>query len=135
MINQRYTGTPSSRRPILCPTTVQGGDPLIVGGEPCVALDSYQANVGGCTALFNGSFNLPVVAKNSLSPSTGLAIKPGDKVYADGGVLDATTNVRSGFTLDANSSSGIFFGNLDPSETTISSATTNAAAGVVVSSI
>lgn len=135
MINQLYTGTPSSRRQIACPTTVLAGDPLLVGTEPCVALDSYQANIGGTTALFNGSFSLPVTGKSSLSPSVNAAIKPGDKIYADGGVLDATTNVTSGFTLDKNSSTGVLFGNLDPTGPGVGSGLTVAAAPVVVSSI
>ena len=134
MINQVYTGTPSSRRQIACPTTVKAGDPLLVGTEPCVALDSYQANIGGTTALFNGSFALTVVAKSSLSPSVNAGIKPGDKLYADGGVLDAATNVTSGFTIDVNTG-GVLFGNLDPTSAAITSGTTNAAATVVVSSI
>lgn len=135
MINQVYEGTCSSRRPVLLPTTVKAGDPLLVGTEPCVALDSYQANIGGATCLFNGSFSFSVTAKSSLSPSVGLAIKPGDKIYADGGVLDAATNVTTGFTLDANSSTGVFFGRLDPSAVAILTTVTNAAATVLVAQI
>ena len=134
MINQLYTGTPSSRRQIACPTTVQAGDPLLVGTEPCVALDSYQANIGGTTVLLNGSFSLSVTGKSSLSPSVNAQIKPGDKIYADGGVLDATTNVTTGFTLDVNTG-GVLFGHLDPTGPGVASGVTAPAAPVVVSSI
>jgi hypothetical protein len=40
----------------------------------------------------------------------GLAIKPGDKVYAVGGTLDATTGCYYGFTLCAEDT-GRYFGN------------------------
>ncbi len=132
MINQIYSGTPSSRRQVLLPTTIVAGQAILVGTEPAVALDSYQANIGGATCLFNGSFSLSVTAKSSLSPSVGAAVNPGDKLYADGGTLDSATNVTYGFTLDKNSSSGVLFGRLDPSAATILSAATNTAATVVV---
>lgn len=120
MMNQLYTGTPSSRRGILCPSTVVSGDPLFVGNDPCVALDTYQSAVGGCTALFDGSFNLFVISRSANSPLVNTVLKPGDKIYASGGTRDATTNVLSGFTLDGNSS-GLFFGVLDPSQTAMTS--------------
>ena len=80
MKNQLYTGTPTSPRFVLLPTTVKAGDALLVGVDPCVALDDYQTVSGGATCYFNGSFSLTVVAKSSLSPSTGKAIKPGDPI-------------------------------------------------------
>lgn len=135
MINQIFSGTPSSRRQVLLPATVKAGDAILVGSEPAVALDSYQANIGGATCLFNGSFALSVTAKSSLSPSTGSQVNPGDKLYADGGVLDAATNVTTGFTLDKNSSTGVLFGRLDPSAASISSSATNTAANVFVAQI
>lgn len=130
MKNQVYTGTPTSRRWCQLPTTVKAGDPVLVGIVAGVALDDYQANVGGATVLFNGSFTLSVTAKSSLSPSVGAALKVGDRVYADGGTLDATTNVRTGFTLDANSSTGILFGEIDPTGNAILASATDTAATV-----
>jgi predicted RecA/RadA family phage recombinase len=112
-VNQIYSGTPSSRRQVLFPTTITSGQAILTGKEPCVTLDSYQANIGGATCEFNGTFALSVTAKSSLSPSTGVALKPGDALYADGGTVDATTNVTYGFTIDANSA-GVPFGYVDP---------------------
>ena len=132
MINQVYTGTPTSRRFALCPTTVKAGDAVLIGKEPAFALDDYQAVTGGSTFLMNGTFTYSVTAKSSLSPSTGAAIKPGDILYADGGTTDTVTNVTTGFTLDANTG-GTAFGWLDPSSTAgILTTVTNATAEVKI---
>lgn len=130
MKNQVFTGTPTGRRFALCPTTVKAGDAVLLGTEPAVALDDYQSNTGGTTFLINGSFTLTVVAVTVISPPSNLVIKPGDKVYYDGGTLDATTNVKTGGTIDANSSTGILFGHLDPNNGTITSGTTSTSATV-----
>lgn len=98
------------------------GDPLLFGtgtapgfGLAGVAQNSYTPPTGVATGNisvdFEGVYFLTVTAKSALSPSTGKAINPGDKIYADGGTLDATTGCTYGFTLDANSSSGVYFGN------------------------
>jgi len=129
MKNQVFTGTPTSRRFALCPSTVKAGNAVLIGAEPAVALDDYQANTGGTTFLLNGSFNLTVVAATVLSPLTGAAAKPGDKLYYDGGTLDSATNVTTGGTIDKNTG-GTFFGNLDPSNPVITSATTSTTAVV-----
>jgi predicted RecA/RadA family phage recombinase len=113
--NQVYTGTPTSRRFATCPTTILAGQPVLLGSEPAIALDNYQANTGGTTFLTGGSFVLTTVGKTSLSPSTPAALKAGAKVYADtDGTTDSVTNVTYGFTLDGNSS-GTLFGYVDPS--------------------
>lgn len=131
MTNQKYTGTPTSRRqPIACPSTVKAGDAVLIGSIPAVALDDFQSNVGGTTFLFGGSFNLTVIGQNSESPVVGAAIKPGDKLYAKG-TLDVTTNVTTGLTIDANSNN-TFFGYLDPSSPTINSGVTDTAATVML---
>ncbi len=132
MINQVFEGTPSSRRQVLLPTNIIAGQMILVGTMPGVALDSYQSNIGGATVDFNGSFSLSVTAKSSLSPSVGAAVNPGDKLYADGGTLDTATNVTYGFTLDKNSSTGVFFGRLDPSALGILTTVTNASATVII---
>jgi hypothetical protein len=116
MKNQLFTGTNTSRRQLTLPNVgLKAGAPVLVGTEPFVLLDDYQANVAGCTGLFNGTFTLTVVGQTSESPQVTHQINPGDNIYAVGGTLDAATNVRYGFTLDANSSSGILFGRLEPS--------------------
>lgn len=112
MKNQLYTGTSTSRRQVALPVSVKAGDPLLVGNRPCVALDDYQANIGGATCLFNGSFSLTVAASSSHSPYTPAAINPGDKIYAFG-TLDAPTNVTYALTLTGDVSDTLF-GNLDP---------------------
>lgn len=122
-INQVYSGTPSSRRQITTPTNVTSGECLLKGAMPCVTLDSYQANIGGMTAFFNGTFALSVTAKSSLSPSVDKAINPGDPIYADGGSTDTPTNVTSGFTLDANTG-GVLIGYLDPTGPAVPTGTT-----------
>lgn len=99
------------------------GDPLIMGLQnspsaslACVAETSYTppgslTPTGNISVKFIGAFFLTVSAKSSINPGTGKAINPGDRVYADGGTTDPTTGVLYGFTLDANSSTGWYFGN------------------------
>lgn len=131
MINQIYPGTDTSRRTFsVCYAGVIAGGPYIIGAvasNRCmsfVALDT-AANVanGLPTGLFGGSFALTVTAKSSLSPSTNAVINPGDPIYADGGTLDAASNMTYGFTLDANSA-GVYFGNLDPTGPALTAGTT-----------
>ena len=125
MLNQSYTGTPTSRRsPLVSLSTVAAGDPVLIGSLPAIALDT-AATVGGGepTFLFGGSFALTVTAKSSLSPSVNHALKPGDPVYADGGTLDATSNMTTGFTLDANTG-GVLFGHVDPTGPGLATGTT-----------
>ena len=132
MINDVYTGTPTSRRFVKMPNvSIVAGQPLIVGGLPCVALDSYQSNEGGATCLFGGTFSLTVVGETVVSPQTGAIIKPGDKVHASGGTTDSTTNVTYGFTLTAVSADPVF-GYLDPSYVNVGSAATDTAAQVLL---
>jgi predicted RecA/RadA family phage recombinase len=132
MTNQQFTGTPTSRRQIIpCPASIVSGQPVLIGQIPAVALDNYQANEGGCSFLFGGTFLLSVIAQSG-SPLAGHQINPGDKLYAEGGTLDTTTNVTYGFTLNADSVYGTFFGYLDPQQPKILSGVTNASAGVLL---
>jgi len=123
MTNQDKTGTPTSRRFALCPSTVKAGDPVLLGTVPAVALNDYQSIELGAVFLMNGSFFLSVLGATVISPQTGHTLKPGDKVYADGGTLDSATNVTTGFTLDANTG-GTFFGTIDPSDPGVTTGTT-----------
>jgi len=131
MKNQVYTGTPTSRRFVVCPSTVVAGDAVLVGSYSAVALNSYQSNTGGAVFDFSGSFALTVNAWTGSSPLTGSAVNPGDKVYASGGTLDATTNVTTGISLSKNTG-GTLFGHLDPSGTIIASGATDTAATVAL---
>ena len=118
MVNQVYTGTPTSRRFALCPASIIAGQPVLIGKViPAVALDSYQANTGGTTFLLGGSFNLPVYGYSVYSPITNATLKPGAKLYADGGVDDAVTGITYNFLLSGDPA-GVLFGEVDPSYTT-----------------
>lgn len=136
MINQQNTGTQTSRRAVQVPayTTVAiaPGTPLLVGGIPCVALDSNQYAVGApsVTCLFGGSFTLTVIGQSAESPVSTHAVNPGDKIYATG-TLDSTTNVTYNLTLDVNSSN-TFFGYLDPQSPKITAGSTDASASVLL---
>lgn len=118
MVNQIYTGTPTSRRFALCPTSIVAGQPVLIGKNiPAVALDNYQSNTGGTTFLLGGAFNLPVYGYTTYSPPSNGALLPGKKVYADGGVDDAVTGITYNFLLSGDSA-GVLFGEVDPSYTT-----------------
>ena len=130
MINQYLSGTPTQARFAKCPTSITGGQPVLLGSEPAVALNAYSSLTGGATFYTGGSCLLSVLAATVISPVSGHAINPGDKIYADTGTLDSATNVTYGFTLDANSS-GVLFGYLDPNQQAgITSGQTNTQAAV-----
>ncbi len=127
MKNQHFTGTPTSRRFALCPTTVKAGDVVLIGTQPAIALDDYATATTGTTFLLNGSFDITVNAWKGTSPLTGPAIKPCDKGFFNGGVLDSPTNVTTGGTISKNSG-GTFFGRLDPENASVGSGLTATAA-------
>lgn len=130
MKNQVYTGTPTSRRFALCPTSIVAGQPVLLGVIPAVALDSYQSDTEGTTFLLNGSFALTVIAESSISPAVGSAVKPGDALYASG-TLDSATNVTYGLTI-SKTSGDTPFGRYDPSGPGITSGETDTAATVIL---
>ena len=101
------------------------GDPLIFGTQQSegagllagVALSSYTPPTGipnpeGIGVDLIGVFFLTVIGLNGVSPASPMALQPGDRVYADGGTYDATTGCTYGFVLDANSTTGKYFGNV-----------------------
>lgn len=126
MKNQQFTGTPTSRRFAVCPSTIKAGDPVLIGDIPAVALDDYQSITGGTTFLLNGTFQLSVVAVTQISPAVGSKANPGDPLYATG-TLDSTTNITYGLTI-SKTSGDTPFGHLDPSATAITSGQTDTAA-------
>jgi hypothetical protein len=131
MKNQIFQGTPTSPRWCACPSTVNAGDLVLIGSEPACALNSYQANTGGATFYFNGTYSGTVVASSSHSPYTGKAINPGDPLYASG-TLDTATNVTTGLLISATSTDTPF-GHLDPTYGDgIASGQTNTAAPVQI---
>ena len=96
-------------------------EPLMFGSVTthaiaCVAQNSYTPPTGipnpdGIGCAFIGAFLLSVNANDGASPPSGVAINPGDPIYADGGTLDATTGCQYGFVLDTKSSGTRYFGN------------------------
>jgi hypothetical protein len=95
-------------------------DPLMFGAATSVGLSglaqtSYMPPTGiptgSISVAFIGAEFLSVNANNGASPPSGVAINPGDKVYADGGTLDTVTGCLYGFVLDANSSGTRYYGN------------------------
>ena len=88
------------------------GVPLMLGAIACVGNDNdgdaTRPAPGRISVDTSGAFLLAVTAATSLSPLTGSDIKPGDKIYADGGSTDANTGIKSGFTLDKNSGGSLF---------------------------
>ncbi len=120
-----FTGTPTSRRFALCPSTIEAGDPVFLGDEPAVALNSYEAVTGGATFLTGGSFALQVAAVSVVSPPTGAAIAPRQRIYGTG-TLDVPTNVTYDLLLNVVTS-GKVFGFLDQVTGILSGVTNNAA--------
>jgi Uncharacterized conserved protein (DUF2190) len=101
---------------VLISAAVVSGQPVLLNSLAMVANEtpnSLNPNATGtyavCSFDLEGVFSLTVTAKSSLSPSTGSAVNPGDKIYADGGTTDTNSGITTGFTLDKNSS-GVLFG-------------------------
>src|SRR5689334_13429281 len=99
MINQLKQGTPQSNRWYPCPSAVTSGMPVLIGTLAAVALDAYDSSTGGTTFCLTGTFALTVIAQSTQSPVSGLAVNPGDELFASG-TLDATTGVTYNLTID-----------------------------------
>lgn len=130
MKNQVILSVPGTQRQAACPITVRAGDPVLLGTIPAVAINDYESSYGGTTFETSGSYILTVIGRSTESPVVTAGIKPGGKIYAVG-TLDSVTNVTTGLTLDANSSTGTLFGTLDPQyQTAITAGATDTAAWV-----
>ena len=129
MKNQVYSGPPTNARFVACPTTVKAGDLVLVGTQPACALNDYQANSGGASFYFSGTFSGTVIGSSTHSPYTPAAIKPGDPLYASGS-LDSDTNVTTGLLITATTTDHPF-GCLDEtSGSGVSSGATDTAAPI-----
>lgn len=126
MKNQIYQGPPTNPRFVACPTTVKAGDLVLVGSAPACALNDYQANSGGATFYFEGTFTGTVIGSSTHSPYTGEALGPGAPLYASG-TLDATTNVTTGLLI-TGTTTDTAFGRIDETGPGIASGATNTAA-------
>ena len=126
MKNQIYTGTPTSPRFFKCPATVVAGDLVMIGVMPACALNDYQANSGGATFYFNGSFTGTVVATTAHSPIAGSAVNPGDELFASG-TLDSVTHVTTALLI-SKTTTDTPFGHLDPTATVVGSGATSTTA-------
>ncbi len=119
-------GTPTSQRFCLCPTTVKSGDLVLIGSEPACALNDYQSSTGGATFYFSGSFNGTVEGSSTHSPITGLAINPGDKLYASGTSVPVTGGPTFTTALwISGDSADVPFGFLDPTYVPVASGATD----------
>ncbi len=131
MLSELRNDRPADANFFLCPSTVKSDDAVLIGARPAIALDDYNPNNLGTVFRFCGTYTRTVVAATALSPLTGVAIKQGQKIYADtNGTLDSATNVTTGFTLDGNTS-GTLFGTLDQ-PTALVSGTTNVGVAVAL---
>lgn len=99
MINEVYQDRPDNAQWFPCPSAVTSGMPVLIGVRPAVALDAYDANRGGTTFRFSGTYALTVVGQSQQSPVSNLAVKPGDRLFASG-TFDATTNITYNLTID-----------------------------------
>jgi hypothetical protein len=121
--NQGFVGSPTNARFATCPTTVKSGDLVLIGTAPACALNDYQANSGGATFYFSGSFAGTVVGSSTHSPFTGLALLPGAALFASG-TLDATTGVTTGLLITGDVSDTPF-GRIDETGPGVTSGSTN----------
>ena len=127
MINQVKIGTPSSNRWFPCPSAVTSGMPVLIGTLAAVAMDAFDSSTGGTTFCLDGSYALTVIGQSTLSPVSGLAVNPGDELFASG-TLDAPTGVTYNLTID-KTRGNTPFGNLDQNSA-IASGVTNTSAVV-----
>lgn len=118
----------------LCPSAVTKGMPVLIGNQPAVAIDDYSATTGGTTFCFEGVYALTVIGQSTQSPVSGLAVKPGDQLFASG-TLDTTTNVTYNLTIDktrGNVPFGCFFPVNAFSASSIASGATSTTAAVKI---
>jgi len=124
MTNQVKSGLPPNRRFFKCPTTVTAGMPVLIGTLAGVALNDYDATLGGTTFDLDGTFSLTVFGGDSTSAGNTLKINPGDELFAVG-TYDATTNCQTALTIDGTKGN-IPFGSLDQAASVAAGATVTA---------
>jgi len=100
-----------------CPTAVKSGMPVLIGTLAAVAIDDYNSSLGGTAFVLMGVYSLTVIAQSTQSPVSGLALNPGDELFASG-TFDATTNVTYNLTID-KTRGNVPYGNYVPNDGTI----------------
>jgi len=108
-----------------CPSSVTKGMPVLIGTMPAVAVDNYNATLGGCQFVLVGVASLTVIAQSTQSPVSGLTLRPGDELFASGS-LDATTNVTTALTIDKTRGNAPFGNYVGTATITAGVTTTNA---------
>jgi hypothetical protein len=86
------------------PAAVTVGMPVLVGvlSGVVLALQPMPTPLSPTSATIDTGddcYNLTVIGQSSQSPVSGLAIQPGDELFASG-TYDATTNVTYNLTID-----------------------------------
>ena len=125
MINQLKQGVQANNRWYACPSAVTSGMPVLIGTLAAVAMDAYDSSTGGTTFCLDGTFALTVSAASTQSPVSGLAVNPGDELFASG-TLDSTTGVTYNLTID-KTRGNTPFGNYDYTTAIASGATSTTA--------
>ena len=125
MINQLKQGVQANNRWYACPSAVTSGMPVLIGTLAAVAMDAYDSSTGGTTFCLDGTFALTVIAQSTQSPVSGLAVNPGDELFASG-TLDSATGVTYNLTID-KTRGNTPFGNFDYTTAIASGATSTTA--------
>ncbi len=131
MLNQLYPNGETLFFP--CPSAVTKGMPVLIGTMPGVAVDNYSTISGGCQFCLEGVYALTVIAQSTQSPVSGLAMKPGDELFASG-TLDTTTNVTYNLTIDKTRGNAPF-GNYVGTTTVTAGTTTTSCAVKLTNSV
>jgi hypothetical protein len=89
---------------VLVPASCTVGMPVLVGtlSGVILALQPIPTPTSPVSATIDTGadcYNLTVIGQSSQSPVSGLAINPGDELFASG-TFDATTNVTYNLTID-----------------------------------
>lgn len=91
--------TPADYPRLACPSAITSGMPVLIGNLAAVAQTAYDSRDGKASFMLVGAHILTVIGQSTQSPVSGLAVKPGDELFANG-TLDVTTNITYNLTID-----------------------------------
>ena len=126
-VNQLKVGVQQNNRWFACPSAVTSGMPVLIGTMAGVAMDAYDSSTCGTTFNLDGTYALTVIGQSTQSPVSGLAVNPGDELFASG-TLDSATGITYNLTID-KTRGNCPFGNYDYT-TAIASGVTSTTAPV-----